>query len=201
MINMGMAWKDLFTETSSTYASSGYVSEEITTGKAFSKDFMDTLSEMADVAEAREKRLAKVGALRRKIEAGDIVHLTLEAINKLFMVNGLSFDGMYFADGAKYTDAARAIEDRMAFKVIHVEKETILDGIGSEYNTYKLAFYGAENYRDGIRGTSSKKADVERVKDLINGDEVLMGRAIDEEIIYVSKRGGHTLGLLADLED
>ena len=200
MINM--AWKDLFPESSSiSYAPHDYVSEEITTGKAFSKDFMDTLSEMADVAEAREKRLAKVGALRRKIEAGDIVHLTLEAINKLFMVNGLSFDGMYFADGAKYTDVARAIEDRMAFKVIHVEKETILDGISSKYNTYKLAFYGAENYRDGIRGTSSTKSDVERTKDLINGDEVLTGYALDEEIIYVSKRGGHTLSLLADLED
>lgn len=201
MINM--AWKDLFpeSETISTYTPHDYVSEKSITDEAFDKDVMSALSKMADVAEAREKRLAKVSALRRKIEAGDIVHLTLEAINKLFMVNGLSFDGMYFADGAKYTDAARAIEDRMAFKVIHAEKETILDGIGSEYNTYKLAFYGAENYRDGIRGTSSKKADVERVKDLINGDEVLMGRAIDEEIIYVSKRGGHTLSLIADLED
>jgi len=168
------------------------------------EDFMDILKEMADDTDAREKKLAKAGAIRRKIEAGDIVHLTLEAINKLFMMNGMTFDGAYFADGAKYTDTARAIEDRMAFKVIAIEKDTIPfeeDGIDHEFNKYRLILYGTENYRDGIKGTSSKIADVERFKDLMNGDEVLSGHAVDEEIIYVSSHGGYTLRLQKALED
>lgn len=202
---MAMSWKDIYLAAEKiseaedgrslfeAYGPAPYVSS--------SKDFMDTLSKMADDTNAREEKLARAGAIRRKIEAGDIVHLTLEAINKLFMINGLSFNGAYFVDGAKYTDAARAIEDRMAFKVIQIEKNTVLDGIGEVYNTYKLAFYGAENYRDGIRSVSSEKADVEHVKDLINGDEVLMSHAVDEEIIYVGERGGYTASLLEALED